>query len=191
MSVQTGHATTTTTMPPAEAAPRPLDALTARRMVSEGRAVLVDVRGRDEYAREHIPGARSIPLDELDPATLPAEPGQAVILQCASGQRSASACDELEGAVTVPLHELKGGLQAWKAAGLPVAVDVKAPLPIMRQVQIVAGSMVVLGVLLAWSLHPAFMLLSAFVGAGLVYAGVSGDCRMARLLARLPYNRRA
>ncbi len=84
-----------------------------------------------------------------------------------------------------------GGLDAWKKTGLSVDVDTKQPMEIMRQVQISAGSLVVIGVLLGASLHPAFYALSAFVGAGLVVAGVTGFCGMARFLALMPWNRAA
>ena len=84
---------------------------------------------------------------------------------------------------------LDGGLEAWKRAGLPVIEDRSAPLPLMRQVQIVAGSLVLLGVVLGFLLGPAWFGLAGFVGAGLVFAGVTGFCGMARLLARLPWNR--
>ncbi|RZJ93902.1 MAG: DUF2892 domain-containing protein, partial [Brevundimonas sp.] len=77
-----------------------------------------------------------------------------------------------------------------KAADLPAAVDRKAPLELMRQVQIAAGSLVLLGTVLAWLVHPAFIALSGFVGAGLVFAGASGFCGMARVLAVMPWNRR-
>lgn len=86
---------------------------------------------------------------------------------------------------------LEGGIDAWKKAGLPVAFDRKAPIPTMRQVQIVAGSLVVLGTVLGATVAPAFYALSAFVGAGLVFAGVTGFCGMERVLALMPWNRPA
>ena len=86
-------------------------------------------------------------------------------------------------------YQLEGGLQAWKRAGLPVIADRKAPLPIMRQVQIVAGSLVLLGIVLAVLVSPWFMALSAFVGAGLIVAGITGFCGMANLLLHMPWNR--
>ena len=85
---------------------------------------------------------------------------------------------------------LDGGSTAGRA-GLPVVEDSKQPIEIMRQVQIVAGSLVVMGAALGALLHPGFHALSAFVGAGLVFAGASGTCMMARLLALAPWNRRA
>jgi rhodanese-related sulfurtransferase len=85
---------------------------------------------------------------------------------------------------------LAGGVDAWGAARLPVVEDPKAPLELMRQVQIAAGALVLLGVGLGLALHPAFFGLAAFVGAGLMLAGATGFCGMARLLALAPWNRR-
>jgi rhodanese-related sulfurtransferase len=86
---------------------------------------------------------------------------------------------------------LEGGLDAWKKAGLPVSLDRSKPIDVMRQVQIVAGSLVLAGVLLGVLIAPGFYALSGFVGAGLLFAGVSGFCGMARLLALMPWNRSA
>ena len=85
---------------------------------------------------------------------------------------------------------LEGGLEAWKKAGLPTALDTKQPIEIMRQVQITAGSLVLLGVALGFLVAPGFFLLSGFVGAGLTLAGATGFCGMAKLLALMPWNRR-
>jgi rhodanese-related sulfurtransferase len=86
---------------------------------------------------------------------------------------------------------LEGGLEAWKAAGLPVVRDARAPLELMRQVQIAAGALALLGFTLGVLVHPAFHVKSGFVAAGLVLAGVTGWCGMAKLLAVMPWNRRA
>ncbi len=173
---------------------QPVDPRTLKRWLDDGRAVLIDVREPDEHARERIPGARLLPLSRFDPARLPREPGKATVFQCRSGNRSRQAAERTAAAARPgggAIYNLEGGLLAWKEAGLPVKGTPKAPLPILQQVQIAAGSLVLLGLLLAWLVSPWFALLSAFVGAGLVIAGVTGTCGMARLLARLPYNRRA
>jgi rhodanese-related sulfurtransferase len=158
------------------------------RWLKEGGTTLFDVRGADERARERIPGAEPMPLATLDPASLLARPGR-VVLHCQSGMRSRQAGEAVLAAGGKEVWHLAGGLQAWKRAGLPVEGDAKAPLPIPRQVQIVAGSLIVLGFLLGL-VAPAWHLLSGLVGAGLIFAGLSGRCGMASLLARLPFNRR-
>ena len=88
-------------------------------------------------------------------------------------------------------YVLEGGIEAWKKAGLPTAVDRSQPIEINRQVQIAAGSLVLAGVVLGALVSPGFYLLSGFVGAGLTFAGISGFCGMARLFALMPWNRRA
>lgn len=152
-------------------------------------AVLVDIREADEFARSHIVGAQSQPLSRWERAHLTIGPAADVIFTCRSGMRTAGACDRLAARVSGDAFVLDGGLDGWAKAGLPVETDADAPLEIMRQVQIAAGSLVLIGVLLGFTLAPAWFALSAFVGAGLTFAGVSGFCGMARLLMLMPWNR--
>ena len=159
--------------------------------VERGDAVIVDIREVDEYARNHIAGAQSQPLSVAQNQGIRAEPDQTVIFTCSSGMRTAAHCGNLAESFGGPAFMIDGGLDAWTKAGLPVEIDRKAPLELMRQVQIAAGSLVLLGVLLGWFFAPGFFLLSAFVGAGLTFAGATGFCGMARLLSALPWNRRA
>ncbi len=157
--------------------------------VKSGAAVLIDIRGPDEHAREHIPGAISLPISALASANLKLEPGQHAIFHCKSGMRTDANCVQLAAHVDGDAFMLEGGIDAWRALGLPVAKNAKAPLEIMRQVQITAGSLVLVGVLLGWFVNPAFYGLSAFIGAGLLFAGASGWCGMATLLQVMPWNR--
>jgi len=153
-------------------------------------AVLVDVREPDEHAREHISGAVTAPLSAFEGATLGLTPGKDVIFMCRSGNRTGAHFDRLAARIAGPAHVLAGGLDAWKKAGLPVRTDTKQPLELMRQVQMAAGGLILVGGLLGAMVHPAFWSLSAFVGAGLFVAGATGFCGMARLLAVMPWNRR-
>jgi rhodanese-related sulfurtransferase len=107
---------------------------------------------------------------------------------CRSGNRTGVNCQRLADRVSDPAYVLEGGLDAWKKAGLPTRIDAKAPLELMRQVQMAAGGLILLGGLLGVTIHPAFWGLSAFVGAGLFVAGATGFCGMARLLALAPWN---
>lgn len=166
-----------------------IDPRTAKTWIDAGRAVLIDIREPMEHAREHIPGARLVPLSRLDQAAPTPQPGRCAIFHCRSGSRTQQAADRLAALGFAEAYVLAGGLENWKAAGLPVVLDRKAPIDLMRQVQIAAGSLVLLGVLLGLTLSPWFLAISAFVGAGLVFAGVTGFCGMARLLARMPWNR--
>ena len=150
-------------------------------------ALLIDVREPGEYAREHIAGAQSLPLSSFDAATLPRD--RRIVLCCQSGGRSSQALARLQAAGFTDVSHLDGGLSAWKAARLTTSIDVTQPISIMRQVQIVAGSLVLAGALLAWLVSPLFIILSGFVGAGLMFAGITDTCMMALLLAKLPYNR--
>ena len=165
-----------------------IDPARARLLLEEG-AILVDIREPDEFVRERIPDARNRPLSGL--STVPAGGAKAVIFHCRSGNRTQVNAQRLAAATDCQAYILEGGLDAWKKAGLPVAVDARQPLEIMRQVQIAAGSLVLLGVVLGTSVAPGFHGISAFVGAGLMFAGISGWCGMARILALMPWNRRA
>jgi hypothetical protein len=115
----------------------------------------------------------------------------AVIYHCRSGMRTDANAAQLAAASPCEAYLLEGGIDAWRAAGLPVITDAKAPLEIMRQVQITAGLLVLIGVIGALTVTPWLIGLSAFVGAGLTFAGVTGWCGMAKLLALMPWNQRA
>ena len=151
------------------------------------RVAVIDVREPMEYASGHIAGSINVPLARLHLANLPRGP---LVLVCQSGQRSSKGVQTLlQQGYSHPVSDLAGGLPSWQQAGLPVRALKNAPLPLMRQVQIAAGSLVLLGLILSNTVAPAWILLSWFVGAGLVFAGVSGFCGMARLLAVMPWNK--
>ena len=151
------------------------------------RVTVIDVREPMEYASGHIAGSLNVPLARLHQADLPQGP---LVLVCQSGNRSAKGVQTLlRRSHPHPITDLEGGIPSWQQAGLPVRRLANAPLPLMRQVQIAAGSLVLLGLILSSTVAPAWILLSWFVGAGLVFAGVSGFCGMARLLALMPWNR--
>lgn len=159
----------------------------ARATVQAG-ARLVDIRSADEHARERIPGAINVPLDRI--ASLPCD-GTPVVFHCRSGMRTqAAAADLARAAGDAPVFILEGGLDAWRREGHPTLADTSQPLEIMRQVQIAAGVLVLAGVMLNLFVAPAFLALTAFVGAGLAFAGATGWCGMAHLLRRMPWNRR-
>ena len=136
-----------------------------------GDLTILDGRSAEEFDGPdgRIAGSLNVPLALLQQADLPSGP--------------------LEHGYGHPVTDLEGGLPSWQQAGLPVRKLTNAPMPLMRQVQIAAGSLVLLGLILSNTVAPAWILLSWFVGAGLVFAGVSGFCGMARLLALMPWNR--
>ena len=158
----------------------------AKAMLADG-ATLIDIRNPDEHACARIAGARNMPVDSLQP--LPATDAKAVIFHCKTGMRTAANAQKLASAAPCTAYLLEGGLEGWRKAGLPVIEDKRQPMEIMRQVQITAGALVLAGVVLGQWVAPGFYGLSAFVGVGLVFAGVSGWCGMAKCLAAMPWNR--
>jgi rhodanese-related sulfurtransferase len=152
---------------------------------------LIDVRTPAEFREVHVEFARNVPLDQLDPpGLLKARNGSAgdpLYVVCLSGGRSKQACDKLAGAGFANVVNVEGGTKACIEAGLPLVRGKKA-ISLERQVRIAAGSLVLLGVGLGWFVHPYLFGLSAFVGAGLVFAGITDTCGMGMLLARMPWN---
>lgn len=165
----------------------PITPAEAARLIADG-AVLVDVREADERARAAIPGAQHRPLSAPGPVAV--APGSVVLFHCRSGARTAAHGQALaEAAPGCRAYRIEGGLDAWREAGLPVQENRGAPIELMRQVQIAAGSLVLAGVLGGALAAPWLYGLAGFVGAGLVFAGASGTCGMASLLRRMPWNR--
>jgi len=164
--------------------------LEAKKLIEQG-AVLIDIRERAEYLREHIPHARSVPLSDISSGkTVERAERQTVIFHCQSGGRTTQHASTLINAVSpAPVLLMTGGINAWKRARFTTTEDKKQPLPVMRQVQIVAGILILTGVILGYSVDSRLFLLSGFVGAGLLFAGVSGWCGMARILLKMPWNR--
>lgn len=154
-------------------------------------AILIDIRDYDEFQREHIQNAICIPFEQLNKEGLPKEQKkQEIIFYCKSGGRTQSCQQQLAQLATgCEVFILDGGLNAWQSANFPIMKNKTAPLPIMRQVQIAAGSLILFSMLLGSTLHPLFYLVATFVGMGLVFAGISGFCGMAILLNKMPWNK--
>ena len=151
---------------------------------------VIDVRTPVEFAEVHVPQAQNIPLDELTPAALPLSKDLPVYLLCRSGQRATKAAATFaRDGFTLPIV-VEGGTLAWIDAELPVTRGSVKVISLERQVRIVAGSLVLTGVLLGCFVHRGFYGLAGFVGAGLVFAGATDFCGMGLLLAKLPWNRR-
>jgi len=155
--------------------------------------IIVDVREKDEFEAEHAENSIHIPLSEFDkraPALFKTLSGKSVILMCQSGKRAQLAalqatkfCDNMS------LKVYSGGISAWKQEGNPTTVIRKNHLPVMRQVQLIAGILVLMSSLFAYFFSPNFVFLAGFVGLGLTFAGATGYCGMAELLAKMPWNR--
>ena len=154
---------------------------------------IIDVRTPAEYAQVHAEGARSVPLDQLDPTTLISSReganGEPLFIICKTGGRAAKACQKFQAAGFQNVMSVEGGTTAWEQAGLPVVRGTRRVISLERQVRIAAGSLVLLSVLLGWRVHPAFLGLSALVGTGLAFSGITDWCGMGMLLAKMPWNR--
>jgi rhodanese-related sulfurtransferase len=157
-------------------------------LLKHNRAVLVDIREPDEFARRRVKGSVSRPLSALGPH-LGVDGDKQIVFACRSGMRTTANCARLAELAGGEVLILGGGLDGWSAEGLPVEVIVKAPLEIMRQVQIAAGLLILLGVALGYLVNPALFVLSGLIGAGLTFAGVTGHCGLARVLMLAPWNR--
>ena len=158
---------------------------------NSGQAVeLIDVRTPAEFREVHVSFARNVPLDRLEASQIAAaregrleEP---LYVICLSGGRGVKACEQLSAAGMNALN-IEGGTLAWAAANLPV-VRGRKTISLERQVRIAAGSLVLTGCAIGYFIHPLGYALSAFIGAGLVFAGVTDTCGMGMLLARMPWN---
>jgi rhodanese-related sulfurtransferase len=163
------------------------------RLMGGGQPVqLLDVRTPGEFAAAHVPGAKLIPLDELDAAAFCREraaDGSPVYVLCQSGGRARRAIEKLERAGVQGCVLVEGGTQAWIDAGLPVNRGASRVLPLMRQVQITVGFLSAAGAALALTVNPRFALIPLVVGCGLLFAGLTGFCGLALLLAKMPWNK--
>ncbi|MBX3377873.1 MAG: rhodanese-like domain-containing protein [Phycisphaeraceae bacterium] len=189
MTTMNVNGTTTTSASAREASPKQVGA-----WLRSGECVLIDVREPDEHARERIPGSKLLPLSRFDPqqAAAMARPGQRVVVHCRSGRRSSDACRMAASLAEmgVPVVNMTGGIEAWKAESLPVQVNTKVSgISVMRQVQLVIGVLALAGSALAWFVDPRFVAIPAFLGAGLTFAGATGTCALASLIGRMPWNR--
>ncbi len=151
-----------------------------------GPVTLLDVRTPAEFQEVHAPQAKSVPLDRLDPAAF--DKSASLFVICRSGGRGQKACEKLRAA-GLNATNVEGGTLAWEQAGLPV-VRGRKTMSLERQVRIVAGGIAGTGAILALVIHPWFAGLPAFIGAGLVFAGVTDTCGMGMVLARMPWNQR-
>ena len=159
---------------------------------NEGKQVdLIDVRTPVEFREIHAEGARLVPLDRLDPrAVMSGRNGNSAepfYVLCRTGSRAKQACDMFVAASYSNVILVEGGTLAWEEAGGPVVRGKKA-ISLERQVRIAAGSLVLLGAVLALTVNLWFVLLLAFIGAGLLFAGITDTCGMGMLLARMPWN---
>ena len=166
---------------------RDLAALAANQTID-----LIDVRTAGEFETVHAQNAKNFPLDSLSPADVVRQrvgsADQPIYVICKSGGRSMKACEQFVGQGIDNVVNVTGGTDAWVANGLPVNQSDRNVMSLDRQVRIAAGSLVVVGTALGAFVHPAWIGLATFVGAGLVFAGLTDTCGMATILAKMPWN---
>ena len=151
--------------------------------------LLIDVREYPEFAAAHIANSQLVPLSTIGSAYRAWPTTQPITLICKSGRRAEQARQQLAALNFTALTVLEGGIDAWRAAGKPLTNLAKAPWSLERQVRIAAGSLVLITLLLAHFVSGYLLLATAFVGAGLIFAGISDICMMANVLGKLPWNR--
>jgi rhodanese-related sulfurtransferase len=170
------------------------DAFSLLKQANPGALHLIDVRTPAEYEQIHAQGTLLAPLDSLDPKTIIAQRNGAandpLYVLCRSGTRAAKACQKFAAAGFENVFVIEGGTEAWERAGLPVVRGTSRVISLERQVRIAAGALVLTGIALGTFVHPALYGLSAFIGAGLVFAGITDWCGMAMVLAKMPWNKR-
>ena len=150
---------------------------------------LVDVRETSEVDALRIEGALNLPLSRLESLVGRIDRTRPVFILCRSGARAKTAAEMLGRLGIKNIRVVDGGLDAWTAAGKPVVHGTSRVWAMERQVRFAAGSLVLAGLILAFTMGPAWLLLSGLVGAGLVFSAVTDTCTMALVLARLPWNR--
>lgn len=156
---------------------------------------ILDVRTAAEVQAESLPNCIHIPLHELSAERLQEEiaksgkPVSLVYLLCQAGRRAEMAADQLKDKINAELCIIDGGMNAVKQSQIPVQKNAKTVISLERQVRIAAGFLVLIGVVLGNLINPNFYFLSGFVGAGLVFAGITDTCMMGMLIARMPWNK--
>jgi rhodanese-related sulfurtransferase len=151
--------------------------------------VLVDIRDGEEHARERIPGSVNHPLSQLHEGKV-REKGTAIVFHCKSGNRSSLNTGLLvKAARGTDAFIIDGGIEAWKAAGLPVEKNLQQPIELTRQVQIVTGATCLAASLLGHFVNPAFYAIPGIVGAALLLNGLTGSSAMNKLMRVMPWNR--
>lgn len=144
--------------------------------------MIFDIRTPQEFAREHIPDSINVPLDRISSFEFSIPPHKKPLFLCKSGMRTQRATGTIMEKDLGQAFCLKGGIDSWKSLKLPVVKDRNVPIDVMRQVQIIAGTLILLGVVGSYFWSKYFLGLAVLVGCGQILAGVTGFCGMAKLL---------
>ena len=157
---------------------------------SGGECQVIDVREFSEFDSERVAEAQLMPLSNFEKHAADIDRSKPIYLMCRSGKRAGDAAKRLADKGFTDVHVIDGGMLAWKAAEFPVVVGESRVWSIERQVRFTAGLIVLAGVLLSVLVHPYFVWLSAFIGAGLVFAAATDTCMMGMMIARMPWNQK-
>ena len=168
---------------------REVDPQVLHEWVAAGQAMVIDVREPNEFAAGHIPGSQSMPLSTFKPEDVPTSETQKVVLHCASGTRAGEACKKLAAIGRTDTYLFRAGMHGWQAAELPVEGSGKQVIDVLRQVQMTVGTMILASVLLGHFVAEGWLILAGFAGCGLLMAGITGECPLALLIAKMPWNK--
>ncbi len=158
-------------------------------LINKNEVLIIDVREKFEHTHEKIAKSLLLPLDKIEADLIPPT-DKMIVLYCQAGKRSLQACEKiLKKNDKLNIYSLEGGINAWKNAGLHIEQNTCSVLPMNRQIQCIAGCLVLSGTILGYIVDEKYYLIASFVGAGLTFAGLTGWCGMALILAKMPWNR--
>jgi rhodanese-related sulfurtransferase len=163
--------------------------LALREKLEEGHGTLVDVREFGEFAGGRVSDAKLLPLGDIEDRHKELDHDKPIYVMCRTGRRSAEAQKKLRALGFTNVINVVGGLEAWKKEQLPLEKDRRAPWAIERQVRFAAGLLMLAGIALAALVHPYLIVISAFIGAGLVFSAATDSCAMGMVLMKMPWNR--
>lgn len=169
-----------------------VDAKQVKQWLDKKEAVLVDVREAAEYQSKAIPDAKNVPAGDitLEKVVSAETQNKKLVIHCQSGRRSQAACQKLLSENgDIEIYNLDGGIVSWEAAGLPTYSQGKNTLPLDRQVQVTIGVLVLIGLAIGLWFTSLGYLISAIMGAGLIMAGLTGWCGLAKIIQQMPWNK--
>lgn len=160
-----------------------------KKWLDNNEAILIDVREPGEHSVSNIECATLIPLSGISHDKLPELNGKKLVIHCRSGMRSSNACKKLLAEdSSLELYNLDGGIMAWEKHGHSTKCSGKKLLPLDRQVQLTIGIFLIISAILTYTVSSLFILVSAFMGCGLVFAALTGTCGLGMLIAKMPWN---
>lgn len=159
------------------------------KIISGGECQVIDVREFSEFNGERIAAARLMPMSNFEQHIGEIDRTKPVYIMCRSGNRAGKTAETLVKKGFSDVHVVEGGMIAWAQANLPIIKGESKVWSLERQVRFTAGFLVFTGVILSLAVHPTFLALSAFVGAGLMFSAITDTCTMGMILARMPWNK--